>query len=83
MTIISPDADKNPPNGTHYILLETLYTDFRRESVRSFFRQRKPNAFIQGFDYANSWDHICIGNFIAVTLQSINLENENSHFYIF
>lgn len=34
ITVISPDDDKNPPPGVHYILIEDQYTEKNREFVK-------------------------------------------------
>ena len=34
ITVISPDIDKNPPPGVHYILIEDQYTEENREFVK-------------------------------------------------
>lgn len=34
ITVFSPDSDKNPPPGVHYILIEDQYTEEHREYVR-------------------------------------------------
>lgn len=34
ITVFSPDSDKNPPPGVHYILIEDQYTEVHREFVK-------------------------------------------------
>lgn len=41
ITVISPDIDKNPPPGVHYILIEDQYTDQNREFIKEMLAMKQ------------------------------------------
>lgn len=67
ITVISPDRDKNPPNGVHYIHMEGLYNEFYDEIVKSAFVPHESNPFemtIEFFDYYMT--SICKGSMTLI-----------------
>lgn len=61
--IMSPDKDKNPTNGVHYILIEGLYTDEYYDLLKGFFDDTSSSDPITEtkhfYDY---WYEMCKGN---------------------
>ncbi|XP_031638676.1 UDP-glucuronosyltransferase 2C1-like [Contarinia nasturtii] len=47
ITVISPDIDKNPPPGIHYILIENQYTDVNRQFLKEMLSAPGATSLIQ------------------------------------
>lgn len=61
VTILSPDRDKNPPNGVHYIKMEGLYNKFYDEIVKTAFVPRETNPFQMVNEFYDYMTAICNG----------------------
>lgn len=61
VTMISPDRDKHPPKGVHYIYLEDIYKDVR-ESAKSLFKASSTmNPLTEPIYFNNIWYMVCKG----------------------
>lgn len=50
ITVISPDIDKNPTPGVHFILIENQYTEENREFVKQMMTStERENPLLQAF----------------------------------
>lgn len=62
MTVLSPDKDKNPPKGVHYIHLEGLYNEKYNKIVNDMLTMKNElNPLTASHDFDEFWYAVCKG----------------------
>lgn len=80
MTVLSPDRDKSPPKGVHYIHLEGLYNEFYQQLVQSAFDQHESNAFQTIMEFTDYMDITCQGEIENIEYSKRETEKSQNYF---
>ncbi|KAJ6644162.1 UDP-glycosyltransferase UGT5 [Pseudolycoriella hygida] len=59
VTVISPDREKNPPNGVHYIQMNGLYDGIYKETVKEYFTPYEVSPFAKLQDFTGLMEAVC------------------------
>lgn len=62
VTVLSPDSDKNAPNGVHYIQMMGLYNEYYDAYAKSVFVPREMNAYEISTEFFDFMEIICKGS---------------------
>lgn len=63
VTVASPDRDKNPPDGVHYIHFEGVYDGYVKTLQKGVFDlQTRMHPLTETINYDNYWFETCKGN---------------------